>query len=137
MRIAMNKLRVWQLANHVVLDNTRDRLIVWPHHPDQLRRPASRPGALPADNFGRADLARRGRHCANDRSLDLASMSRDTYEVGVVTGVPPIHGQPTCEFVNLFHRVLVTRGHDARLAWDHADRVRVGTRCGSGHKHVA
>jgi len=51
MRIAMNRLRVWQRAADVVLDNTRDRLIVWPHHPDQLRRPASRPGALPADNL--------------------------------------------------------------------------------------
>ena len=54
MRIAMNKLRVWQRANDVVLDNTRDRLIVWPHHPDQLRRPASRPGALHADNLQHA-----------------------------------------------------------------------------------
>ena len=54
MRIAMNRLRVWQRANDVVLDNTRDRLIVWPHHPDQLRRPASRPGALHADNLQHA-----------------------------------------------------------------------------------
>jgi hypothetical protein len=51
----MNKLRVWQRANDVVgLDNTRDRLIVWPHHPDQLRRPAARPGALDADNLQHA-----------------------------------------------------------------------------------
>ena len=50
----MNNLRVWQRANDVVLDNTRDRLIVWPHHPDQLRRPASRPGALHADNLQHA-----------------------------------------------------------------------------------
>ena len=54
MRIAMNKLRVWQRANDAVLDNTRDRLIVWPHHPDQLRRPASRPGVLHADNLRHA-----------------------------------------------------------------------------------
>jgi len=55
MRTAMNKLRVWQRANDVVLlDNTRDRLIVWPHHPDQLRRPAARPGALDADNLQHA-----------------------------------------------------------------------------------
>jgi hypothetical protein len=54
MRPAMNKLRVWQRANDVVLDNTRDRLIVWPHHPDQLRRPTSRPGALHADNLQHA-----------------------------------------------------------------------------------
>ena len=54
MRIAMNNLRVWQRANDVVHDNTSDRLIVWPHHPDQLRRPASRPGALHADNLQHA-----------------------------------------------------------------------------------
>jgi hypothetical protein len=50
----MNRLRVRPKANAVVLDNTRDRLIVWPHHPDQLRRPASRPGALHADNLEHA-----------------------------------------------------------------------------------
>ena len=50
MRIAMNKLRVWQRASDVVLDNTRARLIVFPHHPDQLRRPASSPGALHAEH---------------------------------------------------------------------------------------
>jgi len=54
MRIAMNRLRVRQKVTDVVLDNTRDRLIVWPHHPDQLRRPLSRPGALHADNLERA-----------------------------------------------------------------------------------
>jgi hypothetical protein len=54
MRIAMNRLRVRQKAANVVLNNTCDRLIVWPHHPDQLRRPASRPGALHADNLHHA-----------------------------------------------------------------------------------
>ena len=54
MRIVMNKLRVWQQGNDVVLDNTRDRLIVWPHHPDRLRRPTSRLGALDADNLQHA-----------------------------------------------------------------------------------
>ena len=77
------------------------------------------------------------RHCPDGRVLELASMPRDPCEVGVVTCVPPIDGQPTCEFVNLFHSVLVTCGYDARLAWDHADRVDVSTRCASGHKHVA
>ena len=33
-------------------------------------------------------------------------MPRDPCEVGVVTRVPPVDGQPTCEFVDLFHRVL-------------------------------
>ena len=64
-------------------------------------------------------------------------MSRDSSEVGVITRVPPIDGQSTCELVNLFYSVLVTRSYDARLAWDHADRVDVGTRRGSGDKHVA
>jgi hypothetical protein len=54
MRIAMNRLRVRQKATDVVLDNTGDRLIVWPHHPDQLRRPASRLGAFHADNLQHA-----------------------------------------------------------------------------------
>jgi hypothetical protein len=56
MRIAMIRLRVRQKATNVMFDDTRDRLIVWPHHPDQLRRPASRPGALHADNL-QHDLA--------------------------------------------------------------------------------
>jgi hypothetical protein len=54
MRIALNTLRVWQRGNEVVPDSTRDRLIVWPHHPDRLRRPTSRPGALHADSLQHA-----------------------------------------------------------------------------------
>ena len=54
MRIAMNTLRVWQRGNDVVPHSTRDRLIVWPHHPDRLRRPTSRPGAIHADNLQHA-----------------------------------------------------------------------------------
>jgi hypothetical protein len=56
MRLAINRLRAWQSGNDVVPDNTRDRLIVWSHHPDQLRRPVSRPGALHADNLEHALL---------------------------------------------------------------------------------
>ena len=74
---------------------------------------------------------------SDSRALRLASMPRDPCEVGVVTRVPAIDGQPTCEFVNLFQSVLMTRGYDARLARDHADRVDVSTCRGSGHKHVA
>jgi hypothetical protein len=50
----MNSLRVWPRAKDVALGGQRDRLIVCPHHPDQLRRPASRPGALDADNLQHA-----------------------------------------------------------------------------------
>ena len=51
MRTAMNRLRVWPKAKDVVLGGKRDRLVLCRHHPDQLRRPASRPGALQADNL--------------------------------------------------------------------------------------
>jgi hypothetical protein len=54
MRIVMNTLRVWQRADDVVLDNTRNRRIVLPHHPDRPCRPTSRPGALDADNLQHA-----------------------------------------------------------------------------------
>ena len=54
MRIAMNRLRGWPKANGVALGSKRDRLVVDPHHPDQLRRPASRPGALHADSLEHA-----------------------------------------------------------------------------------
>lgn len=54
MPIAMKGLRLWPTANDVVLGGTLDRLVVCPHHPDQLRRPASRPGALHADNLEHA-----------------------------------------------------------------------------------
>jgi len=54
MRTAMNNLRVWPRARNGALRDQRDRLIVCPHHPDQLRRPASRPGALQADNLEHA-----------------------------------------------------------------------------------
>ena len=106
-------------------------------HPARLRRVASAVRHRTSTRSERACLARRGRHCPDGSALDLASMPRDSCEVGVITRVPPIDGQPTCELVNLFHSVLVTRGYDARLAWYHADRVDVSTRCGSGHKHVA
>ena len=72
-----------------------------------------------------------------ERALDRASMPADPCEVDVVTCVPPIDGQLTCELVDLVHSVLVTRGYDVRPAWDHADRVDVSTRSPSGHKHVA
>lgn len=75
--------------------------------------------------------------CPGGRALDLVSMVRDPCEVDVVTGVPLIDGQPMCEFVTLFHSILVTCGYDARLAWDHAHGVDVSARCGSRHKHVA
>jgi hypothetical protein len=51
MRTAMNRLRVWPKAKDVVLGGKRDRLVLCLHHPDQLRRPASRPGTLQADNL--------------------------------------------------------------------------------------
>ena len=52
MRIAMNRTALCdQRPTIVVLDSTLAQLIVCPHHPDQLRRPASRPGALHADNL--------------------------------------------------------------------------------------
>lgn len=54
MQITMNSLRVWPRAKDVALGRKRDRLVVCPHHPDQLRRPASRPGALQADNLEHA-----------------------------------------------------------------------------------
>ena len=54
MRIAMNSLRVWPRAKGVALGGKPDRLVLCPHHPDQLRRPASRSGALQADNLERA-----------------------------------------------------------------------------------
>jgi hypothetical protein len=50
----MNRLRVWPKAKDIVLGDKRDRLVLCPHHPDQLRRPASRPGALQADNLEHA-----------------------------------------------------------------------------------
>jgi hypothetical protein len=60
----MSNLRVWQRANDVVvLDNTRDRLIVWPHHPDQLRR------TRPQDQALWADLAAMLRDCEESRVL--------------------------------------------------------------------
>jgi hypothetical protein len=37
MRITMSSLRVWPRAKDVALGRKRDRLVVCPHHPDQLR----------------------------------------------------------------------------------------------------
>jgi hypothetical protein len=54
MPIALKGLHARRKANHVELDDRHDQLVVWPHHPDQLRRPASRPGALHADSLQRA-----------------------------------------------------------------------------------
>jgi hypothetical protein len=54
MRIAMNSLRVWPRAKDVALGGKPDRLVLCPHHPDQFRRPASRAGALQADNLEHA-----------------------------------------------------------------------------------
>jgi hypothetical protein len=49
MQIAMSRWRVWPKASNVVPSGTLDQLVVCPHHPDQLRRPTARPGALHAD----------------------------------------------------------------------------------------
>ena len=51
MPIARKELRLRPKANNLVLGGKLDRLIVCPHHPDQLRRPASRAGDLHADNL--------------------------------------------------------------------------------------
>jgi hypothetical protein len=50
MPIAMKGLRPWRTTNDVVLGGRLDQLVVCRHHPDQVR-PASRPGALHADNL--------------------------------------------------------------------------------------
>jgi hypothetical protein len=54
MPIALKGLHAWGKADDVELDGRHNQLVVWPHHPDQLRRPAARPGALHADSLQRA-----------------------------------------------------------------------------------
>jgi hypothetical protein len=76
-------------------------------------------------------------NCRNDRALDLASMSRDSSEVGLIRRVPPIDGQLAGEFLKLVHSVLITHGYDVPPTWDYADGVNVSARCRSRHKHVA
>ncbi|HET7157689.1 MAG TPA: hypothetical protein VFI62_01740, partial [Burkholderiales bacterium] len=53
MPIALKKLHAWRKVDDVGLDDRYDQLLVWPHHPDQLRWPASRPSALHADRLQR------------------------------------------------------------------------------------
>ena len=93
MPIAKKGLSLRPKANDLALGSKLDQLIVCPHHPNRLRRPASELGDLDADS----------------------SVARDSCEVCVIRRIPPVDGEHSGELANFLYRVVATDGDRSAL----------------------